>query len=217
MSENNTKIYNIQKIILYIIRLVLIITVINYIVSKNWFNLLVALSFVILTYLSPIIYKITKINLIPEFNIIIQLFMFSSIYLGTLCGFYSIFWWWDVYLHAFFGLIFGLVGFILIYILNNNSKIKLSLTFIMIFIFCFSVTIGVIWELYEFTIDSLFYIGMQKYGLIDTMWDLIADSVGAIYTCIFVHIYLKTGKQTYLVKISNKLITKNINNPIKSY
>lgn len=217
MGEKNKNIYNIQRFILYIIRLVLIISVINYIVTKNWFNLLVALTFVILTYLSPIITKIFKINLIPEFNIVIQLFMFSSIFLGTLCGFYGIFWWWDVFLHVSFGIIFGLVGFIIIYILNNNTKINLSLTFIMIFIFCFSVTIGVIWELYEFTIDSLFYIGMQKYGLIDTMWDLIADSLGAIYTCIIVHIYLKTDKQTYLVKISNKFIAKNINNPIKSH
>ena len=47
-------------------------------------------------------------------------------------------------------------------ILNSNNKISLSPLFVVLFSFCFSMTVGVVWEFFEFGMDSLIGTDMQK-------------------------------------------------------
>ena len=85
----------------------------------------------------------------------------------------------------------------MLFILYNTNKIKAEPFTIAIFSFSFALAIGTIWEIFEFGIDNFFGLNMQKSGLVDTMWDLIVNSFGALFTSIIGFIYLKGGK-TYL-------------------
>lgn len=61
----------------------------------------------------------------------------------------------------------------------------------------FALGVGALWEIFEFTMDSLFGMNMQKpmlgdpSGLTDTMWDLIVDATGALVISVLGWRYLK--------------------------
>ena len=50
-----------------------------------------------------------------------------------------------------------------------------------LFSFCFAITMGTIWEIYEFGLDQVFGLYMQRSGIVDTMTDLMVDTVGAFF------------------------------------
>lgn len=98
-------------------------------------------------------------------------------------------------LHTISGII---IGFFAIIILKkhsyNNSMDNYNKIFIFIFVLSFAALCGVMWEIYEFTIDSLFSLDMQgvEYtGVTDTMVDLIADLIGSIISYIIYHFTYK--------------------------
>lgn len=126
------------------------------------------------------------------------IFLYCSIYLGDVRNFYYIFPHWDSVLHYFSGAMLGAFGFALVDILNHSEKVKMDLSpaFVCLFAFCFAIAAGVIWEVYEFTGDTLFGLNMQKHrlqdgtmligqeALKDTMIDLIVDAAGALIVII---------------------------------
>ena len=114
-------------------------------------------------------------------------------------------------LHAFSGTILGFIGFSLIYFLNREEEIDIVLSpiFVALFAFNFAVSIGVIWEIFEFTMDSLFALNMQKTGLIDTMWDLIADCIGSGIASYYGYMYLKKGQPSYFEDSLKKVLAEN--------
>lgn len=59
----------------------------------------------------------------------------------------------------------GVVGFSLVNILNNSEDLefKLSPGFVALFVFCFSLSVEVIWEIFEYTIDGLTNSNMQRF------------------------------------------------------
>lgn len=59
------------------------------------------------------------------------------------------------------------------------------------FSFCFALALGAFWEIFEFVIDGLFGFSMQKNGLIDTMWDLIVDTLGALIAAVSGYLYIR--------------------------
>ncbi|AFL98975.1 hypothetical protein Desde_0515 [Desulfitobacterium dehalogenans ATCC 51507] len=135
-------------------------------------------------------------------------FLYCAIYLGEVRSFYYKVPHWDTILHTFSGAMLGALGLTLISFLNNTDRIPVYLSplFVAIFTFCFAVALGVVWEIYEFTIDSLFLTNMQKYALengtpligqaalADTMKDLIVDCIGALAFSVFGYISLKSKK-----------------------
>lgn len=133
--------------------------------------------------------------IVPDIIYIMYLiFLYFAIYLGEVYSFYYLIPFWDSILHGFSGAMLGAIGFSIINILNKEKllMIKLSPLFVALFAFCFAVTLGVFWEIYEFTVDGLLGLNMQKFAtqdgtlligreaLIDTMKDLITDVVGAL-------------------------------------
>ena len=137
------------------------------------------------------------------------LFLYCSIYLGEVRGFYFLVPHWDTVLHAFSGFMLGALGFSVIDLLNRADEVpmKLSPDFVAMFAFCFGVTLGVLWEIYEFTADSVLLTNMQKYGprdgeafvgraaLMDTMADLLVDAAGALASSLIGFASLKHKKR----------------------
>lgn len=104
-----------------------------------------------------------KIDLPNTLEIIIMLFIFSAEILGEINNFYGIIPYWDTLLHTLNGFIAAGIGFALIDLLNQNTKsISLSPVFVAIVSFCFSMTIGIMWEFFEYTADKYFSTDMQK-------------------------------------------------------
>ena len=136
------------------------------------------------------------------------IFLYCAIYLGEVRSFYYNVPHWDTILHTFSGAMLGALGFSVINFLNKTDRVPMNLSpvFVVFFAFCFAVTMGVVWEIYEFTADGLLGTNMQKFGteagipfpgrlaLMDTMKDLIVDSIGAFVISVIGYISLKYQK-----------------------
>ena len=96
--------------------------------------------------------------------------------------------------HGFSAIVFGFIGFTGLYFMVNRHELSARPWAIAIFSFSFAVSIGVIWEIFEFSMDSLFGFNMQKSGLGDTMTDLIVDALGALFASTIAFVYLKSRK-----------------------
>lgn len=141
-------------------------------------------------------------------------FVFASLVAGEFFNAYEHFWWWDDMLHTLSGVIIGIIGFLAIYFLNARYRMTISPLFVAVFAFTFAITMGVVWEIIEFTADGLFKTPMQRWnlpadatligreyqgvGLRDTMSDLIVAGVGSLASSIFAYFAFKHRKSTVL-------------------
>lgn len=120
-----------------------------------------------------------KIVLPNTLEIIIILFIFSAEILGEINNFYGIIPYWDTLLHTLNGFLAAGVGFALFNLLNENiESINLSPLFLSIVAFCFSMTIGVLWEFFEFGADYYVRTDMQKDRLISEMSSVLLNEEG---------------------------------------
>ena len=113
----------------------------------------------------PYLFKIrfARITLPSGLEITIYLFIFSAEILGEIDNFYGIIPYWDIILHTINGFLATAVGFSLVDLLNKNSKnINLSPFYLCLVAFCFSMTIGVLWEFFEYGCDKFLNVDMQK-------------------------------------------------------
>lgn len=204
---------NTEKIlnyISYLIKFILILAIVYDAVTLHYSELFITcLTLILLTY--PYFLK-KKYNLIMpiEIEFLITFFIFGTLYLGEIHDFYLKFTYWDVYLHTLSGFLLGLLGFVIVNsIISSNDKNKLTPLFFALFTFSFAVMIGVIWEVFEFFMDQVFGMNMQKSGLVDTMWDLIVDSLGALVVAISSYFYIKRkSPKGVIYNLIDKLVTK---------
>ncbi|MDO4173332.1 MAG: hypothetical protein Q4D42_01085 [Eubacteriales bacterium] len=119
---------------------------------------------------------------IPVFlKVIIMMFIFSAEILGEVNAYYIKIPMWDTMLHTLNGFLMAAIGFSLVDIFNRSERflVKLSPLFVAIVAFCFSMTIGVLWEFFEFSMDMLFHTDMQKDFFVDTIHSVALNPTGA--------------------------------------
>lgn len=172
-----------------VLRFLVIVSLILQILHKNFDNAFLCILTLILFTIPYFIDKKLHISLPNTLETIIYLFIFSAEILGEIQNFYGIFKSWDTILHTINGFLCAAIGFSLIDILNRNEKfhIKLSPIFVALVAFCFSMTIGVLWEFFEFGADTLVKFDMQK----DTL-------LNSVYT-----VALNPEKKNEVVKVEN--------------
>lgn len=173
----------------------------------QWATALITLGIIAVTLAPLVLHRRVRVFVPPEFELLAVAFVFASLFLGEVRGYYVRFWWWDVLLHTFSGFLLGIVGFLLVHVLNEKEEIGLHMNpgFVAFFAFLFAVGVGALWEVFEFAMDQLFGMNMQKAmlgdpaGLTDTMWDLIVDTLGALVISVLGYGYLKTaGNDSFL-------------------
>lgn len=165
------------------LRLLVIICMIREIANGNIFNALLCVLSLVMFLLPFIVEKTFKVNLPPTLEIMILIFIYSAEILGEINNFYGIFANFDQVLHIINGFLAASVGFSLIYLLNENiHSIKLSPIFVSIVAFCFSMTIGVIWEFFEYGMDKYFNFDMQKDTYVDKINTVIFNDKNEVYT-----------------------------------
>lgn len=154
-----------------------------------------------------------------EYELLTILFVFAALFLGEFHSYYERFWWWDIVLHTTSGLLLGILGFLLVYALNESTRIDVHMRpgFVALFAFVFAVAAGTLWEIFEFAADQLFGMQMQKpmlgdpSGLTDTMWDLIVDALGAAAISGFGWWHMKRKRRSFIEDWIGRFIEKNPN------
>ena len=159
-EEGNKKV----AIFYTILRLLVILCLIREVFMGNYHNVFLCILTLILFVIPFFIEDKFKVSIPNVLEIIILLFIFSAEILGEIQNFYNIIPNWDMILHTLNGFLAAAIGFSLIDILNSTDKfhIKMSPIFVALVSFCFSMTVGVVWEFFEYTADNLLSTDMQK-------------------------------------------------------
>lgn len=199
----------IQIGIVYFLRLTIVGAMIIEIIYQRWSLLFITALILLVTYTPSFFEKRYKINLPLELEVFVILFLYASFFLGEVQSFYAKYWWWDVVLHAGSGIALGYVGFIILYVLYGNNKIKTNPLWLAFFSLSFAMSIGALWEIFEFGMDQIFGWNMQKSGLVDTMWDLIVDFIGALIVSVIGYFYLRKKNKSLFGKILTKFMEQN--------
>ena len=137
------------------------------------------------------------------------MFIFGTLFLGEVFNFYERYWWWDVVLHGASAIGFGLVGFIFVFAMFEGDRYAAPSWAIALISMCFAMTIGAVWEIFEFTMDQLFGMTMQKSGLVDTMWDLIVDAIGGSIGALAGYGFLKGRSRSGLPGLIGDFVRRN--------
>jgi hypothetical protein len=139
----------------------------------------------------------------------ITAFIFATIFLGEAFDFYNRYWWWDVVMHGGSALGFGLLGFLFAFMLFEGDRYAAPAWALGLIAFSFAVTIGTLWEIFEFGMDQIFGLNMQKSGLIDTMGDLIVDVIGASIGALAGFFYLHGRRMGGFTGVLHDFVTRN--------
>ncbi len=207
----------VHRILVGVLLLLMVVEWVVLLLEQRWLSTFLV-TLIIVTLVAPLIFRHRLAVEIPaEFHFAAVIFIFASLYLGEIQSFYQRFWWWDIVLHGSAGLLMGIVGFFLVYLLNESKRVELHLTpvFISVFAGLFAVAIGTFWEIFEFSMDQLFGFNMQKpmlgdpSGLTDTMWDMIVNALGALIISSMGWWYLKRKQMFFVRKWIRAFIRKN--------
>lgn len=160
-----------------VLRLIVVAELVLSILRSEYESAFICLLVLILFILPFFIQQNFGIQLPTTLEIIILLFIFAAEILGELEGYFITYPNWDTMLHTTTGFLCAATGFALIDILNRNSRIKFQLSpiYVALAAFCFSMTVGVLWEFFEFGMDRLFHLDMQKDTVVQSITSVMLD------------------------------------------
>lgn len=163
-----------------ILRVLVILTMVAQFLNGNFENVFLCILTLVLFTLPTVIERRVRIDLPDTLEIIILLFIFSAEILGEIQAYYTYFHGWDTMLHTLNGFLCAAIGFSLVDLFNRNERFSLSLSpvFMAIVAFCFSMTIGVLWEFFECTMDQFFLLDMQKDTVVNVISSVNLDPTG---------------------------------------
>lgn len=208
MSFTTKYIYRIPFFI-YLLWFTLVAAAVVSAVSQSWIEVFVSLFTLGVSYYIVRLSNSVTFNFSSTFLTLSIIFIYATLFLGEVGGFYHRFWWWDLVLHAGSAIGFGILGVTLLILMFRQKKVTASPFLVSVFAFCFAVAIGALWEIFEFFMDQTFGLNMQKSGLRDTMWDLIVDSAGAFIASTFGYLYLKKSARSGLASLIHDFVEKN--------
>lgn len=155
----------------FLLRILVILTLVAQFFNRNYEHVYTCILVLILFAIPSIVECRLHIDLPDTLEIIILLFIFAAEILGEIQEYYVLFPFWDDMLHTMNGFLFAAVGFSMVDILNRNKRVSMHLSpfYMAVMAFCFSMTIGVLWEFFEWSMDAIFSIDMQKDTVIHTI------------------------------------------------
>jgi len=178
-------------------------------VTARWSLAFVALLTLGLS-LAPLwLAKWAAVRVPPSFIAAIALFVAGTLFLGEVFDFYTRFWWWDIAMHGGSAVGFGLIGFVLVFMMFQGDRFAAPPIAVAFFAFCFAIAVGVVWEVFEFGMDQIFGLNMQKSGLLDTMGDLIVDMIGALIGATLGWLYLKGQAYGGPIGVIDEFVRRN--------
>lgn len=160
-----------------VLRLIVIVSLVFALVRGNFENAVLCVATLLLLLAPSFIEKSFSVELPSVLEIIIMCFAFSHAILGEIGCFYVKVPWWDTMLHTLNGFLCAGVGFSLIDLLNRDKRFRFELSpvYVALVAFCFSMTVGVLWEFFEFGSDMIFKPDMQKDTVIRSITSVALD------------------------------------------
>lgn len=163
--------------VLNVLRVLVVIAMIRQIAMHDYEGAAVCVLALILMILPGLVQASLRVVIPQTLEIIIYLFIYAAEILGEVNKYYTRIPFWDTILHTLNGFVCAAIGFSLVLLLNADKRtvFKLSPVFISVVSFCFSMTIGVIWEFFEFAMDHLFMTDMQKDTVVHAIHSVALD------------------------------------------
>lgn len=185
--------------------------------ERQWLTAMIVAGIFALMSVPTLLGRRLAIQIPAEFELLALVFVFAALFLGEVRGFYQRLWWWDIALHTTSGFLLGILGFLLVFVLNEDERVDVHLQprFIALFACLFAIALGALWEIFEFAMDQLFGLNMQKpmlgdpSGKTDTMWDLIVDTLGALVISCLGWWYMANRRRSFIDSWIRKFVERN--------
>ena len=164
-------------IVFYTLRVLVIVSLVRQIMLRSYESAFFCILTLVLLYLPSWIQVKLRIELPPPLEITILCFIFAAEILGEVNAFYVVVPNWDTMLHTLNGFLAAAVGFSMVLLLNDDERLTFDLSpfFLALVAFCFSMTIGVLWEFFEFGMDWFFHTDMQKDTVVNAIYTVALD------------------------------------------
>jgi hypothetical protein len=186
----------------FIIKVIVIISVLYAVYFHLWRILFINVLLLILIFMPFFLKKSTRINFPTEFEFVLLIFVVISFFLGEFRGFV---------IQVFFGLAIGFIGFTLMTVLYRNSKIKPNVFLIVLFAFCFSLALGAASELAKYYLKVYFSLEISVGDHLFAMQSLSLVAIGAVIAAVLGFVYLKGPKIKILSEMAGRFKKKNPN------
>lgn len=163
-----------------LLRTSVVLVMLAQIFNRNFENVFLCVLTLLLFMMPSVMKRKLDVELPNTLEIIILLFIYAAEILGEIGAYYVTFPYWDTVLHTLNGFLCAAIGFSLVDILNRSSseRFNLSPLYMAIAAFCFSMTVGVLWEFFECTMDQLFFLDMQKDTVVSAIGSIMLDAPG---------------------------------------
>ena len=173
-----------------ILRALVVAAIVAQSFKGNFENVFLCALTLFLFTLPSFLERTIRIEIPDTLEVIILLFIFAAEILGEIQAYYIQYPYWDTMLHTLNGFLCAAIGFSLLDILNRNEKLKFSLSpvYLAVVAFCFSMTIGVLWEFFEFAMDQFFLLDMQKDTVVHAIGSVMLDPAGSNHPVAIQHI-----------------------------
>ena len=157
-----------------VLRALVILVMVAQFFNGNFENVFLCVLTLVLFMVPSFIERTIKIDVPDTLEIIILLFIFAAEILGEIRAYYIQYPGWDTMLHTLNGFLCAAIGFSLVDIINRSDRFTFSLSpvYLAVVAFCFSMTVGVLWEFFEWAMDSFFHLDMQK--------DTVVHAIGTV-------------------------------------
>lgn len=205
MGELENRINRIELIVATVLQISIAIITLGALIERMWLVTFSGLAILLLSFAPAMIERRLRVPLPVEFTLLTCIILFASFVLGEVRDFYERIWWWDLALHGLSAMLMGFIGFLTVYVFHMTNRLNVKPFHVAAFTFGFAVTIGTLWEIFEFLVDWYVGTNMQKSGLVDTMTDLIINAVGALVAAISGYLYVRNGDSQWCRRLFEKV------------
>lgn len=183
MREQGRVLWREKKAVMIVsvfLRTSVVLVMLAQILNRNFENVFLCVLTLVLFTMPSLLERKLDIDLPNTLEIIILLFIYAAEILGEIGAYYVTFPYWDTVLHTLNGFLCAAIGFSLLDILNrhNRARFHLSPLYLAIVAFCFSMTVGVVWEFFECTMDQFLFLDMQKDTVVHSIGTILLDPTG---------------------------------------
>lgn len=183
MREHGKVLWREKKAVMIVsvfLRTSVVLVMLAQIFNRNFENVFLCVLTLVLFMMPSLLERKLDIDLPNTLEIIILLFIYAAEILGEIGAYYVTFPYWDTVLHTLNGFLCAAIGFSLLDILNrhNRARFHLSPLYLAIVAFCFSMTVGVVWEFFECTMDQFLFLDMQKDTVVHSIGTILLDPTG---------------------------------------
>jgi hypothetical protein len=199
--DSESWIDRVELAIALVLQIGIIVVTLGALYQEQWLGAFTGVVVLVLTFAPAMIERRLQLALPVEFTLLTCVILYASFALGEMRDFYEKIWWWDLALHGLSALTMGMIGFLCIYVFYMTHRINVRAGWIATITFALAVSVGTIWEVFEFLMDHYFGLNMQKSGLVDTMTDLMINATGAALAALLGYFYVRDRDSLFARRI----------------